>query len=816
MKKNCKLSILMMLGLLFGACSIVKAQLSQNTVKYEVTYDISTQTYTAWVIPNYSLPSSHNSGTTEKGATAQFTLVVPKDFVITQITDIKGTWSKPTDSGFLKWGPGNPSQNWPGLDPALNYYVVGKTASETDYGPFVSGTPVSLFSFKGNGCYGVVKPLPPNDPFISAGDATLSLNVGNSFYSRSGQPAGGNVDPLEQFVNILGTGADCNDAGPNPIKANPDNGATSKGVATTTTVLTNDRKNGALIGISDVTMTIESDPANGTVSINSDGTIKYTPNATFVGVDCYVYKLCDKTSTSVCDTAKVCITVTAPVRAIFASNDNNITNKGVAVSGNVLINDNIGNGTSPLVVTTTPIQQPANGTVTLTSTGGYTYTPNGTFTGIDNFKYRICDSGMPAVCDTAIVSIIVRDPSSTNNPPIALNDNSSTKSGVPVSGNVLLNDTDLDAGQTLTATKLTNPTHGTLIFNPDGSYTYTPTPGYVGSDKFTYKVCDNGVPSLCSEATVDLNVYDVSTANLPPTANADVFTRTPTGNATGNLLGNDTDPENQPITINPTPVVGPTNGTVTINADGTFTYVPNAGYTGADMFTYEICDNYVPKGCSQAVVFILTKNSSTGTADLKINKRLEGAKVRNLNETISYKIVVRNLGPNTATNVIVKDSAQAGVQILSGSSPVGTFSAPLWNIPSLASGDSAVLTVTAKPTLEGTWFNFAMIKGADQADPVLSNNTDQTCVAVPIRLCTGQAIEVSVPTQYTNVKWMKDGVEVSSGVNTYNITSPGNYTYTATNVSCPSGGCCPYAVVSGGDCCPITTCVPASFSKKKL
>ncbi len=184
------------------------SQQSINTVSFRLTYDVNTALYTAWVVPNYNVPNIYNSLTTEIGATAQFTLVVPKDFVIQNITDIRGVWDKTP----LKFGPGQPGQDWTGysLDPNFNYYAIGKSPSETDYGTFLNGQQVALFTFSANACFGEVSVLPPNSPFITAADELYSLNVGNSFYSRSGQPAGGNQNPLEQFLNVSGNAASCN------------------------------------------------------------------------------------------------------------------------------------------------------------------------------------------------------------------------------------------------------------------------------------------------------------------------------------------------------------------------------------------------------------------------------------------------------------------------------------------------------------------------------------------------------------------------------------------------------------------------------
>jgi uncharacterized repeat protein (TIGR01451 family) len=720
MKNSMKYFLLVALCMYWGLWQ-VHAQTSPNTVKYQVTYDAPTTTYTAWVVPDYSVPNTNNNASTEKGATAQFTIVVPKDFVITLVTDITGTWTKTTESSFIKLGPGNPNQNFPGLDPTLNYYVIGKTASETDYGLFAPGVPVALFSFKGNGCFGPIRPLAPGDPFIAAADDLYSLNVGNSFYSRSGQPAGGNVVPLEQFVNITGGNANCS-----------------------------------------------------------------TPPVV--------------------------------VKQIFALNDNGVTTKNTVASGNVLLNDNVLSGTAPLVVSTTPVLSPANGTLTLNANGTYTFTPTNGFVGTTLFKYRVCDSSSPALCDTATVSISVVDPTvtpPTNSAPIVLADNATTQPGVPVSGNVLTNDKDPDPGQTLTAALVNGPANGTLSLNPDGSYTYTPNTGYYGSDEFTYKACDNGSPQQCATTAVAINVLAPGAPNSAPVAGDDQATRPPTGPATGNVLTNDRDPEGGTLTVSTTPVSGPANGTVTIGTDGTFTYTPNPGFTGIDKFTYQVCDNGNPSKCSQGQVFVVPViNNNTGIADLMITKVLEGSKTRALGATISYRVVVHNSGPGIATNIVVKDSVGTGITLLNGTTTKGTFSNSLWTIPQIASGDSAVLTVSARVEAQGVSFNYAIIKQSDQPDNNQTNNKAVACVTVPILLCSGQSVEATVPANYANVIWYLNGQQVGTG-NVFTITATGTYTYTASNATCPADGCCPLIVQADNNCCPPQICVPVTIVRKR-
>ncbi|WP_428657679.1 DUF7507 domain-containing protein [Runella sp.] len=216
------------LAWLIAILPAIAQQLSTNQVNYQLTYNSATQTYTVWVVPQYATPNANNPNANEFGATAQVSLKVPKDFVIQNITDIKGTW----DKNPVKLG--NQSIFTPaGLDPNYLYYVIGKTSTEANYGAFSSGTPVSLFTFQSNACFGAVGILAKTDPFVAVAKNLASLNTAGSFYSRSGQSTSGNVIPLEQFVDKLGPDVDCSAPSIKLIKSIAsitDNGPTGRGV----------------------------------------------------------------------------------------------------------------------------------------------------------------------------------------------------------------------------------------------------------------------------------------------------------------------------------------------------------------------------------------------------------------------------------------------------------------------------------------------------------------------------------------------------------------------------------------------------------
>ncbi|MEO1470814.1 MAG: cadherin-like domain-containing protein, partial [Pseudomonadota bacterium] len=153
---------------------------------------------------------------------------------------------------------------------------------------------------------------------------------------------------------------------------------------------------------------------------------------------------------------------------------------------------------------------------------------------------------------------------------------------------VLANDSDVD-GDALTAVLGTDVTDGTLTLNADGSFDYTPDADFNGSDSFTYTVSD-GQGGTSTPATVTITVNAV---NDDPEAVDDAF-QTGFGTALTvagpGVLANDTDIDGDVLSVDTTPVSGPSNGAVSLEADGGFTYTPDAGFSGVDSFEYRLLD----------------------------------------------------------------------------------------------------------------------------------------------------------------------------------------------------------------------------------
>ena len=238
------------------------------------------------------------------------------------------------------------------------------------------------------------------------------------------------------------------------------------------------------------------------------------------------------------------------------------TDEDTALTGNVLDNDTDIDG-DILSVNTTPVVDPANGSVQLNTDGTFTYTPNLNFVGSDSFTYEINDGN--GGTDQAIANITVNP---VNDTPVATDEPFATNEDVVLTGNVLDNDTDID-GDTLSlnTTPVIDPANGSVVLNTDGTFTYTPDTNFTGSDSFTYEVSDGngGTDQAIANITI-------SSVNDVPVAADDSFNTDEDVALTGSVLGNDSDIDGDTLSVNTTPIIDPANGSVQLNADGSFTY----------------------------------------------------------------------------------------------------------------------------------------------------------------------------------------------------------------------------------------------------
>lgn len=230
-----------------------------------------------------------------------------------------------------------------------------------------------------------------------------------------------------------------------------------------------------------LTAVLVTGPASGSLTFSTDGSFTYTPVANFNGPVTFTYMPNDglangNTTTVTLNVIAVNDPPVAVADAFAGTEDVPLTQPAPGV----LANDSDVEGPLTAVLTTGP----ANGTLTLNADGSFTYTPNANFSGSDSFTYQASDGTAMSAPVTVTLSI-----AAVNDPPVAVDDSTSTSAGVPVTINVLSNDSDAD-GDPLSLTLFSQGSQGTVSCTTTGSCTYTPNATATGSDSFTYKVSD--------------------------------------------------------------------------------------------------------------------------------------------------------------------------------------------------------------------------------------------------------------------------------------------------------------------------------------
>ncbi len=339
-----------------------------------------------------------------------------------------------------------------------------------------------------------------SNPNVTLDPATGQVNVAPG-------TAAGNYTVVYEICEILNP-ANCSTAtvivtvGAAVIDAVDDAGGPVNGLTGATAVLNvfgNDTLNGAAVNSADV---ILAPVTNGPLTVNANGTVDVAPN-TPAGTYTIDYTICEVLNPANCDTATVTITVVAaPILAL--DDAGTVTDGGVGglAVPNVLVNDTL-NGVPATLATVTITQlATSNPNVTLDPATGQVTVAPGVAAGTYTVNYRICEILNPANCSDAVVTVTVVNGDIA---PIAVDDDFIGDEGAPIPGNASGNDTPGNISSTYTA--LAQPANGTVVMNPDGSFVYTPNPGFVGPDTFPYQVCD--ADGDCATAIVTITVSPI-------------------------------------------------------------------------------------------------------------------------------------------------------------------------------------------------------------------------------------------------------------------------------------------------------------------
>ncbi|MEA4921060.1 MAG: tandem-95 repeat protein, partial [Clostridiaceae bacterium] len=342
------------------------------------------------------------------------------------------------------------------------------------------------------------------------------------------------------------------------------------------------------------------EPLKGEITYdNVSGKFVYTPGVNFHGTDQFIYRAFDGFRYSGTVTVSITVTAVNDTPLAFDGTFNLLENQ--TLHGVLKATDTDGDALTYALVTSTDTG--TVGTVKLTDAamGAFTFTPVTGYTGTATFTFKTTDTSS-ASSDIKTVTIVVSNynhsPAITSTPvPVAF---PTFQEDSTMSGAIIANDPD---GDLVTFSVLSNVSHGSLTLNTDGTFIYTPNDNYNGKDRFTVVAKDpDGLYT-----NVVLAVITISPVNDGPVAYDQYLEVAVNGTLAGNLVAADIDGDS----LTYTQESSPTLGNLTLNADGSFSYVAGS-VSGVDTFTYHVSDG---KGdYSEAIVKIYVTGSGGGPA----------------------------------------------------------------------------------------------------------------------------------------------------------------------------------------------------------
>lgn len=361
-----------------------------------------------------------------------------------------------------------------------------------------------------------------------------------------------------------------------------------------------------------------------------------------------------------------------------------------------------------------------------------------------------------------------------NLPPIARDDDYVTPLDTPVNSNVLNDngngaDDDPEAGPlTVNTTPIAPPSNGSAVLNADGTFTYTPNPGFFGTDMFEYQIFDQtGLPATAIVTIVIEKPELMITKVASPTTGlvaGDTVTYTYTVQNTGN------------VRINGVGVSDVHNGSGSLSAISPSSVNMNAGDTQNFTATYVVTQADVDAGLDITNDATATGNPVTGTLvdptdnaavsvdatpSLSMTKTATNVNFTNAGDITDYEYVVTNDGTTTITTPVT---------LTDNLIPSSAISCPPWPAAGLAPGDTYTCTapyaVTQADLDSGSVTNIASASDGSTTSPVDSETIPAT--ALPALSMTKTALDTSFATLGQTVTYE------------YEIENTGNLTITGT------------------------------------
>ncbi|MEE4192394.1 MAG: Ig-like domain-containing protein [Halieaceae bacterium] len=523
---------------------------------------------------------------------------VTQDLTI-NVTDVdEGAPSATDDTDTATEGGSAVSGNVLGNDVAADTPITVASAVDDDGDALTLGVafPTNAggsLTLNTDGSYSYTPPAPGSVP---AGGLT-------EVFTYTAEDADGDTDTATLTITV-------NNVNQPPAAVDDDFGSTPEDTAITFAVVDDDTdSDGDTLSVTaiDGTGVISGDTVsvtNGTVTLNGDGTLTFTPAADYSGSISFDYTVSDGALT---DTGTVTGTVT-PLddgAASATGGDSATTPVNTAVTSTLTVTDPDGLSATPFSIVS-PAGDPSNGSVVIdATTGEYTYTPNAGYTGGDSFDVTITD----AQGFTSIVTVSITVTAATDAGPATPGVfNETTPEDTALNGSVgTVTDPDGLAATPFSIQPADQPASGSVVIDATtGAYTYTPTADFAGSDSFVVTVTD--ADGFTTPVTVNVTVTPLDDGAA--TATGGDSATTPVNTAVTSTL-TVTDPDGlsaTPFSI-VSPAGDPSNGSVVIDATtGEYTYTPNAGYTGGDSFDVTVTD---AQGFTSTVTVNITVTAAT-------------------------------------------------------------------------------------------------------------------------------------------------------------------------------------------------------------